>query len=111
MQADTNGDGLTDGVVTSTTFTLSPGTEPTGEPGKTTIADDENSDFTIDFGLRPVSDLELIKLVDEPTPNIGDVVTFTIEVTNNGPAPAANVVVTDAVPNGEQSLGQFQRLQ
>ena len=100
MQADTNGDGVTDGVVTSTTFTLAPGTEPTGEPGKNTVADDDNSDFTIDFGLRPVSDLELIKLVSDPTPNIGDIITYTIEVTNTGLAAATNVVVTDAVPNG-----------
>ena len=73
MQADTNGDGMTDGTITSVTFTLSPGTEPTGEPGKTTTADDDNSDFTIDFGLVPVSDLDLIKLVNDATPNIGAV--------------------------------------
>ena len=52
MQNDTDGDGITDGVITSPTITLLAGTEPTGEPGKATNADDDNSDFTIDFGLQ-----------------------------------------------------------
>jgi len=52
IQQDTNGDGITDGVITSPTISLVGGTEPTGEPGKATAAADNNSDFTIDFGLQ-----------------------------------------------------------
>ena len=51
-QVDTDGDGITDGTITSPTISLVAGTEPTGEPGKATAADDDNSDFTIDFGLQ-----------------------------------------------------------
>jgi len=42
----------------------------------------------------------LIKTVSDPEPNVGDVVTFTIEVINDGPNEATNVAVEDAVPNG-----------
>ena len=34
MQNDTDGDGLTDGVITSPVITLTPGDEPTGEPSR-----------------------------------------------------------------------------
>lgn len=47
------------------------------------------------------ADLSITKNVDEPTPNIGGVVTFGLSVTNNGPSTAHNVVVNDALP------GQF----
>jgi len=57
-QQDTDGDGLTDGLITSPVFNITPGTEPTNEPGtnggKNPV--DENGDMTIDFGLvRTVS--------------------------------------------------------
>ena len=54
MQSDTDGDGLTDGPITSSVITLMPGTEPTNEPGEggdKGAADDDNGDNTIDFGL------------------------------------------------------------
>ncbi len=35
--------------------------------------------------IPPASDLELTKTVDNPTPNLGDTVTFTVTLTNNGP--------------------------
>ena len=43
MQTDTDGDGVTDGIITSPTISLVAGSEPTGEPGKATNADDDNS--------------------------------------------------------------------
>jgi uncharacterized repeat protein (TIGR01451 family) len=46
------------------------------------------------------ADLALAKIVDDPTPSVGDTVTFTITLSNNGPDAATNVQVTEALPAG-----------
>ena len=46
------------------------------------------------------ADLAISKTVDEPAPNLGDEVVWTIEVVNNGPDTAENVVLKDALPEG-----------
>jgi uncharacterized repeat protein (TIGR01451 family) len=46
------------------------------------------------------ADLVLTKTVDNPTPNVGDVITFTVTITNNGPDTATGVQVTDELPPG-----------
>ena len=49
-------------------------------------------------------DLEVNKSVSDPSPNIGDVVTWTIEVTNNAAnatTAATGVVIGDALPSGQ----------
>jgi uncharacterized repeat protein (TIGR01451 family) len=46
------------------------------------------------------SDLALTKTVNDPTPNVGDKVTFTVTLTNKGPDDATNVSVADALPPG-----------
>ncbi|WP_189579791.1 Ig-like domain-containing protein, partial [Mongoliitalea lutea] len=51
------------------------------------------------FGLAK-ADLEVTKIVDNPSPNIGDVVNFEIMVLNNGPANATGITLTDLLPNG-----------
>src|SRR4029077_8115400 len=38
--------------------------------------------------------------VSDPTPNVGDVITYTIRVTNAGPDNATNVTVRDVLPGG-----------
>ena len=94
MQTDTDGDGVTDGIITSPTISLVAGSEPTGEPGKATNADDDNSDFTIDFGLVPC-DIELmcadpvvVECLDEfiPVANI-DVMSCCNIITSGSAAP------------------------
>lgn len=45
-------------------------------------------------------DLAVTKTVDNPTPNIGGVITFTLSVTNNGPDAASDVTITDVIPDG-----------
>src|SRR5204862_489059 len=46
------------------------------------------------------ADLALVKVVDNSTPNVGDTVTFTVTLTNNGPNAASNVKITDLLPTG-----------
>ncbi|MCB0690437.1 MAG: carboxypeptidase regulatory-like domain-containing protein [Saprospiraceae bacterium] len=91
--------------VISPIITLSPGTETTIEPGPGGTQDDANDtngDMTIDFGFYPLVDINLIKTVNNSTPNVGDNVVFTITVDNNGPSVATGVVVNDQLPSGYQ---------
>lgn len=46
------------------------------------------------------ADLSLIKIVSNPTPNVGDTITFTVTLTNLGPDAATNVQVVDLLPIG-----------
>jgi uncharacterized repeat protein (TIGR01451 family) len=48
----------------------------------------------------PRADLHLTKLVSSSVPDIGAEVTFTLELTNDGPDPTVNAVVTDLLPEG-----------
>jgi uncharacterized repeat protein (TIGR01451 family) len=51
-------------------------------------------------GSVDTTDLALSKFVDNATPSVGDTITYTIVVTNNGPEGATGVVVTDSLPAG-----------
>ena len=46
------------------------------------------------------ADLELTKTVDNSTPNIGDTITFTLTITNNGPSKTSGIQVQDVLPAG-----------
>src|SRR5207237_5740556 len=46
------------------------------------------------------ADLAVLKSVNNLTPNVGDTVTFTVTLTDNGPNTATNVQVTDLLPAG-----------
>ncbi len=59
--------------------------------------DDQDTVIPVPEGL---SDLSLTKTVDNPTPNVGDVVEFTINIKNNGSSDTIGVVVTDLLPSG-----------
>ena len=45
-------------------------------------------------------DLAVVKTVSNATPNIGDTITYTIQITNNGASDATNVSLTDNLPVG-----------
>ena len=69
--------------------------------GDTTPANDSATQSTTVGVPDPASaDLVLTIVVDDGTPNEGDVVTYTITVANKGPDDATGVVVTDMLPNG-----------
>ncbi|MEM6646101.1 MAG: SdrD B-like domain-containing protein [Bacteroidota bacterium] len=64
----------------------------------------EDSDLTADAGLLPngdrtPADLALKKSVDNPAPNPGDEVTFSIVIENSGPGVATGVAVRDTIPD------------
>src|SRR5207245_1893967 len=46
------------------------------------------------------ADLALTKTVNNAAPNVGDTITFTVTVTDNGPNNASNVEINDALPAG-----------
>jgi len=48
------------------------------------------------------ADLAVVKTVSDTIPNVGDTVTFTVTLTNNGPDAATNVTVGDPLPAGLQ---------
>ena len=51
------------------------------------------------------ADLRITKTVDNPTPNVGGTVTFTVTVADLGPDPATNVRVNDLLPSGLLLVG------
>ena len=58
------------------------------------------TDFTQDFVNFASADLRLTKGINNETPNIGENVTFTISLNNDGPDTATNVAVLDQLPEG-----------
>jgi uncharacterized repeat protein (TIGR01451 family) len=50
------------------------------------------------------ANLSLNKQINDSTPNVGDVVIFTITLTNAGPDAATNVGIEDIVPNGYSNI-------
>jgi uncharacterized repeat protein (TIGR01451 family)/fimbrial isopeptide formation D2 family protein len=48
------------------------------------------------------ADLAVVKTVSNAAPNVGDTITFTVTVTNNGPNTAHNVKLKDTFPNSAE---------
>ena len=107
----------TPGTGTWSVGTVNPGTpqtltiqatvaSPSPQTNTATISASDQADPTpannsASASLTPLqADLTLVKTVDNPTPNVGDVITFTITLNHNGPDPATNVAVQDLLPAG-----------
>ena len=61
-----------------------------------TTADDPSEDITVGND----ADLVTGKTVNNGTPNEGDTIVYTLTLTNNGPAQATNLSITDQLPAG-----------
>ena len=71
VQQDTDGDGLTDGLVQSNVVTLTPAGEPTGDPGLEQTPDNFG-DNTIDFGLIPLVSVGSTVFIDDNNNGVQD---------------------------------------
>ena len=74
--------------------------------------DESNNKDNSSIVVEPEADLGIIKLVSNETVHKGDIVTWTLIVTNYGTDAAINVVVTDKLPKGlehiaDNSLGAY----
>jgi uncharacterized repeat protein (TIGR01451 family) len=73
----------------------------TPDPDSTPNNNDPNEDDRSTARLPlEIADLELSKRVSAPRVNVGQTVTFTIDLFNRGPDPATNVRVSDRLPDG-----------
>jgi len=60
---------------------------------------DDDEDF-VEVRPIPVSDLSIVKTVNDLNPTTGDIVTFTLTVRNDGPSNVTGVAVEDVIPDG-----------
>ena len=71
-----------------------------GNDGNDTPSDNDDERAEEPTTILRQVDLALTKVVDDTTPNEGDLITYTINIVNNGPSQATNVVLTDSLPAG-----------
>ncbi len=76
----------------------------TGAIGSGNAATDEDDHDPALISIDPLIDLELEKSVSDLTPTVGDVITFTVAVTNQGPSVATNVSIQDNLPDGYSNV-------
>src|SRR5262249_3515094 len=81
-------------------------TSPARQSNTTKITHSDQYDPTPERSIATVTvtpqqaDLALAKTVNDPTPNVGETITYTLLLGNNGPNAATNVQVTDHLPPG-----------
>ncbi|RKQ49256.1 putative repeat protein (TIGR01451 family)/gliding motility-associated-like protein [Roseivirga pacifica] len=63
------------------------------------VIDEDDQDGVV-LTPQALIDLSVEKTVDNPTPDVGTIVTFTVEVNNLGPSEASGIEVTDLLPSG-----------
>ena len=73
----------------------------TAAVSETSLADPDPDDDADEASIKPRgADLEVDKTVDNRTPNEGHVITYTVTMTNHGPADTVGVVISDVLPSG-----------
>ncbi|WP_220607851.1 DUF11 domain-containing protein [Methanobrevibacter oralis] len=59
-----------------------------------------NNNDEVVIVVNPACDVDIIKTVNNSLPNYGDIVKWTLVITNHGPDVAHDVIVSDILPNG-----------
>jgi len=93
-----SGGGTSDGSVTVSWSDVGPGTVTVSYINNC----NERTIKTLNVTVSSCSDLTITHTVDNPTPNFGDKVTFTITVNNVGEGDFINTIVSDLLPSGLQ---------
>ncbi|WP_243860513.1 Ig-like domain-containing protein [Flavobacterium poyangense] len=92
----TNGGGNADGSVTVSWSDIGPGTVSVTYINTC----DETTTKTLNVTVATCSDLTITNTVNNPRPNFGDQVTFTVTVNNVGEGSFINTIVSDLLPSG-----------
>ncbi|MFD0992020.1 T9SS type B sorting domain-containing protein, partial [Tenacibaculum geojense] len=97
--------GVADEYVNSAWITGSDQFDPDSDPSSDATVDDNGDGIADDdedtaMVVPQSADLSIVKTINDSTPNVGDVVMFTLSITNSGPDVATGVSVSDVVPNG-----------
>ncbi len=72
--------------------------DPDSTPGNGDINEDDQDEVQV--FPRVITDIEVTKTVDSFNPEVGDQITFTVTITNNGPSNATGIVVEDVIASG-----------
>ncbi len=67
--------------------------------------DRTEDDFAFTVFTTPVADLSITNVVDNPTPDRNETVTFTVQITNSGPDNATGIVVTNRIASNFNFTG------
>ena len=77
--------------------------DPNSLPGNNDLSeDDQDEQITLP---RVITDISVVKMVDNLNPSVGSQITFTIAVTNDGPSDATGLVVEDILASGYDFVG------
>ncbi|WP_293565334.1 T9SS type A sorting domain-containing protein [Phaeodactylibacter sp.] len=76
------------------------GVDTDGDNNVQNDPDDEDDGDGVPVNVQKLIDLELTKVVDNPNPTVGETVTFTLTLINQGPDNATGITVRDNLPSG-----------
>jgi uncharacterized repeat protein (TIGR01451 family) len=85
----------TEPVVNRAQVSASDQPDPDSTPGNNVAGEDDQDSVTVPL---QVTDLGLTKTASIPVVNVGEAVTYTLTLTNNGPEAATDVAVTEPLP-------------
>jgi len=78
--------------------------DPDSTPGNNDITEDDQDDILI---LVQQADLSLNKSVSTINANVGDIITFTLQIDNAGPNAATGVAIQDILPIGYSAISNI----